>query len=174
MNGKGFTLIELLVVVLIIGILSAVALPQYQAAVDKSRLMKYVPLLYQIRNAQELYYLEHGTYTSNLEDLSIDVLAACQAVPTEPQTILCPPDFRLTFIKDSSASVLDFCRGDAAKGWSTCQHGSNHLLRIVLLGQQHATKPNQKQCEYGTSNASYNKKLCNSLGSDYTITRQYE
>ena len=52
---KAFTLIELLVVVLIIGILSAIALPQYQKAVEKSRMAEAVQMLHQIHHACQLY-----------------------------------------------------------------------------------------------------------------------
>ncbi len=66
---KGFTLIELLVVVLIIGILSAVALPQYQAAVDKSRFSTLMALGNSFKNDQELFYLANGRYSEDLNEL---------------------------------------------------------------------------------------------------------
>ena len=71
-NNNGFTLIELLVVVLIIGILAAVALPQYQIAVEKSRYARLKVVGESLTQAQELYLLENGKYASTLDELSLD------------------------------------------------------------------------------------------------------
>ena len=71
-NNHAFTLIELLVVVLIIGILAAVALPQYQKAVAKSRFVQLQVIGDGIAKSQEAYYLANGVYnTTDLEALDI-------------------------------------------------------------------------------------------------------
>ena len=71
--NKAFTLIELLVVVLIIGILAAVAVPQYQKAVWKSRNVQLKTLVQQVGQAQERYFLANGTFPKGLGEMDVEI-----------------------------------------------------------------------------------------------------
>ncbi len=68
--NKGFTLIELLVVVLIIGILAAIALPQYQKAVERSRMAEAVQVLGDLATAQSIYYMQHNVFAEGFSELN--------------------------------------------------------------------------------------------------------
>ena len=70
-NKKGFTLIELLVVVLILGILAAMAMPQYFKAVERSRMTEAVTLLANIADAQQRKYMQVNKYTTAFSGLDV-------------------------------------------------------------------------------------------------------
>ena len=74
----GFTLIELLVVVLIIGILAAVALPQYQKAVARSRVIQLQTRLNALVKAAEVYLMDNGQWPHDVRDLDVDITAGAE------------------------------------------------------------------------------------------------
>ncbi len=70
-RGAGFTLIELLVVVLIIGILAAVALPQYTKAVEKSRAAQALSTLKSVGQAGDVAHFASGSYPTEFDEMDV-------------------------------------------------------------------------------------------------------
>ncbi len=68
---RGFTLIELLVGVLIIGILTSVALPQYRLAVEKAHAAEAVTQVTALAVAEKMYFLANGEYATTMDVLDL-------------------------------------------------------------------------------------------------------
>ncbi len=111
---KAFTLIELLVVVLIIGILSAIALPQYNKAVEKSRAAEAIQVLKYMHEQGELYQLatsSGGVMVTN-EELGIvfDGSFTCQVLRSGEVEICCN---KYWCYENNGSGYSDYCPNSA-------------------------------------------------------------
>ena len=154
LKRKGFTLIEMLVVVLIIAVLAAIAFPQYQLSVLKTRYTQLMVMGDALRKAQDAYYLVHGKYALKINDLDITIPGDCR-VGDSGGIIYCPK-FRCV-VNDGwvNAETLGdvYCLMD--------RYGRTLRYRIYSLRRN-----TKRLCgTYATSELG--KKLCENLGGRY-------
>ena len=153
-NGNtGFTLIELLVVVLIIGILAAVALPQYQTAVLKSRLSTVMNNVKTIGNAMDLYYLANGTYPEDddaNQSVSVLDISINGCAPGSGGTFLCSKE---SYDYEDKGVIGGFLNNFAGVGY------------VYFTAHSTSTwgSPNTYQCWADSSNNVANR-VCKSMG----------
>lgn len=150
MTTKGFTLIELLVVVLIIGILAAIALPQYQKAVEKSRLTEALHTAKLVEECFDWYLLEHGLPSGNervnLKDMN------------------CPIEINLGEWDEEEA---DYMSTDFAYESPVCHRNGCYTVINRLPFSKYVLElfiaPSQRSYQCYTSLTDTGRYICNSL-----------
>ena len=160
----GFTLIELLVVVLIIGILAAVAVPQYQVAVAKSRLGSIQTNVKTIAQAAELYYMANGVYApDDITVLDISEMSGCTQLGTG--NMQCGD-----YWYDYNAGVASWTSESRVDG---CVYSNG--VRTVCYLQYLAHSPSKADQRYclASDNTELSHKVCKSMGGVFEGGKYY-
>ncbi len=151
---KGFTLIELLVVVLIIGILSAVALPQYTKAVEKSRATEAITLLGNLSTAEQVYQMTTGSFTTDMSLLDLQLPGIVAATPSQAKT----KNFNLTV---TSASPNLTAVAERANNGTVVTTGDNQYAITLTITPDGVITRKCQQSKTSTTVNSICKSIAN-------------
>jgi len=150
-NKKGFTLIEILVVVLIIGILAAIALPQYKMVVAKTKFGTLKTNAKVLADAAERYYLIHNTYPSNYDDLDVEIQGAQLTRSSVNDFDISLPDGSICSIWFTSAPAAS-CRkenilGDTVVYYQFFTQNNNSPYKACLVFSGDTTSMAHRLCQ---------------------------
>ena len=80
---RGFTFIELMLAIAILGLLAALAVPQFDAYVMRAKRVEAVAGLEALWTAQREYYGAHGVYASSFKQLAFEINGGTLQSPTQ-------------------------------------------------------------------------------------------
>lgn len=154
---KGFTLIEMLMTILILAILVAVALPQYELVVDQSRWSTMLPGSRTLKEAQERIFMNSSHYENEANNLDINI----------------PGEYEGDKIVSSAITYTLSNTDEGAMVTATHTHLPGVILQQYLMASSNF--PNDLHCKALTANIRA-LRLCEQLSvsllgndGDYTV-----
>jgi prepilin-type N-terminal cleavage/methylation domain-containing protein len=151
-TAKAFTLIEILVVVLIIGILAAIALPQYQIAVAKAKFSQIFIFMNSLEKAEQMYYLTNGQFTADFGKLDITMPEGASISKSEDLSVITYSNGYQISLQDNLASNALLIRAYPPITYFYLRKSSGQTSRKDCRAEINDTKGN---------------KLCKSIGAVY-------
>ena len=135
-NHKGFTLIELMIVIAIIGILAAIAVPQYTDYVTRSRRADAQSTLLQVAQELERCYTQFSAYNN----------ASCAVVGVGGVSQTSPDGYYVVTASGGALSASGFTLTATPQGSQASNDSDCTTLTLTHLGVQGATGANAAGC----------------------------